>query len=188
MYYLNRVQIEACCCCCCQLSGLAVVFWRFTSSYIGAIYQQCLVPFTLVTSERFFCSKHREQNSRGQRRQRQQNNKTNYRRQKAHVNMWNKADIRAVLLSNETSTAPFPRCLQNVVDISRTSNVLFRRRRWSQRNFSENRNTRGNQSKDMLSKVRGLRPKRGRQHFFPLVALFMSIFPQISLPLRNVWY
>ena len=32
----------------------------------------------------------------------------------------NKADICAVLLSNETSTAPFPRCLQNVTDISRT--------------------------------------------------------------------
>ena len=39
---------------------------------------------------------------------------------KAHANMWNKADICAVLLSNETSTAPFPRCLQNVADISRT--------------------------------------------------------------------
>ena len=50
-----------------------------------------------------------------------QNNETNYRRQKAHVNMWNKADICAVLLSNETSTAPFPRCLQNVADISRTN-------------------------------------------------------------------
>ena len=37
-----------------------------------------------------------------------------YRRQTAHVNIWNKADICAVLLSNETSTAPFPRCLQNV--------------------------------------------------------------------------
>ena len=37
-------------------------------------------------------------------------------RLKAHVNMWNKADIRAVLLSNETSTAPFPCCLQNAAD------------------------------------------------------------------------
>ena len=52
--------------------------------------------------------------------------------------MWNKADIRAVLLSNETSTAPFPCCLQNVADISRiTSIVSFRRRGWSQQNFSE---------------------------------------------------
>ena len=63
--------------------------------------------------------------SRGRRRQRRQNNKTNYRRQKAHVNMWNKADICAVLLSNETSTAPFPRCLQNVADISRTNAHRF---------------------------------------------------------------
>ena len=39
---------------------------------------------------------------------------------------------------------------------------------------------------DMLSKGRGLRPKRRRQHTFPLVTLFMSIFPQISLPLQNV--
>ena len=28
--------------------------------------------------------------------------------------MWNKADIRVVLLSRETSIAPFPRYLQNV--------------------------------------------------------------------------
>ena len=45
-----------------------------------------------------------------------QRNNTNYRRQKAHVNVWNKADICA-----ETSTTPFPRCLQNVADISRTT-------------------------------------------------------------------
>ena len=38
-----------------------------------------------------------------------------------------------------------------------TSTVSFRRRRWSQRNFSENRNIQGNQSKDVLSKIRGLR-------------------------------
>ena len=36
---------------------------------------------------------------------------------KAHVNMWNKADIRAVLLSCETSIAPFPSRLQNLVII-----------------------------------------------------------------------
>ena len=35
-------------------------------------------------------------------------------------------------------------------------NVSFRRR-WSQRNFSENRNIQSNQSKDILSKIRGLR-------------------------------
>ena len=66
-----------------------------------------------------------KQNSRGRRRQRRQNNKTNYTRQKAHVNMWNKADIRAVLLSCETSIAPFPRRLQNVVNISRIIVDLF---------------------------------------------------------------
>ena len=42
-------------------------------------------------------------------------------RQKAHVNICNKGDNCAVLLSNETSTAPFLRRLQNVADISRTS-------------------------------------------------------------------
>ena len=57
-----------------------------------------------------------KQNSWGRRRSL---DKTNYTKQKAHVNMWNKVDICAVLLSNETSTAPFPRCLQNVTDISR---------------------------------------------------------------------
>ena len=46
-------------------------------------------------------------------------------RQKAHVNMWNKADMRAVLLSCETSIAPFPRCLQNVVNIPRINVNLF---------------------------------------------------------------
>ena len=50
-----------------------------------------------------------KKNSRARRRQRQQNNNSNYTRQKAHVNILNKADIRAVPLSNETSTAPFPR-------------------------------------------------------------------------------
>ena len=51
----------------------------------------------------------------------------------------------------KTSTVPFPRCLQNVADIQElTSIVSFRRRRWSQWNFSENRNTQGSQSKDML--------------------------------------
>ena len=60
-----------------------------------------------------------KQNCRGQRRQRR-SNKTNYTRQNGHVNMLNKADICAFLLSNETSAAPFPRCLQNVTDISRT--------------------------------------------------------------------
>ena len=38
-----------------------------------------------------------------------------------------------------------------------TSIVSSRRRRWSERNFSENRNIQGNQSKDMLSKIQALR-------------------------------
>ena len=49
-----------------------------------------------------------------------------------------------------------------------TSIVSFRRRRWSQRNFSENRNIQCNQSKDVLSKIRGL----GRNIFLaPTLAL-----------------
>ena len=37
---------------------------------------------------------------------------------------------------------------------------LSRRRRWSQRNFSENRNIQGNQCKYMLNKILGLRSKK----------------------------
>ena len=60
------------------------------------------------------------------RRQRRQNNKTNYIRQNwAHVNMWNKAAIRAVVLSRETPIAPFPRRLQNVANFSRINVDLF---------------------------------------------------------------
>ena len=61
-----------------------------------------------------------KQNRQGQWQQHRQNNNMSYTRQKAHMNIWNKTDIRAVLLSNETPTAPFPRCVQNVADISRT--------------------------------------------------------------------
>ena len=39
--------------------------------------------------------------------------------------MWNKADIRAVLLSYETSIAPFPSRLQNVVNILRINVDIF---------------------------------------------------------------
>ena len=42
----------------------------------------------------------------------------------------------------------------DVADISRTN---VHRRRWSQRNLSENRNIQGNQSTDILSKIPGLR-------------------------------
>ena len=68
--------------------------------------------------------------------------------------MCNKADICAILCSNKTSTAPFPHCLQNVADISRTNVHRFVQEEmldlW---NFSENRNVQGNQSKDILSKI-----------------------------------
>ena len=99
-----------------------------------------------------------KQNSRGRRRQRRSNNKTNYTRQRAHVNMWNKADICAILLSNETSTAPFARCLQNVADISRTNVHRFvQKETLESTEFQRKRNIQGNQSKDMFSKIRGLR-------------------------------
>ena len=39
--------------------------------------------------------------------------------------MCNKADICAGLLSNETSTATFSRCLQNMADISGTNAQRF---------------------------------------------------------------
>ena len=39
--------------------------------------------------------------------------------------MWNKADIGAALLSYETPIAPFPRRLQNVVNILRINVDIF---------------------------------------------------------------
>ena len=111
-----------------------------------------------------------KQNSWGRRRQRRQHNKTNYKGQKAHVNMWNKADICAVLRSNET--APFPRPLSKRGRYSknRTSVVSFQFRDTGvnriQRNdgdvtcsyISVHSNIRGNQSRaDMLNKIRELR-------------------------------
>ena len=54
--------------------------------------------------------------------------RTNYRRQKTREFL-NKADICAVLLWHKTSTAPFPRCLQTVADISRTNVHRFVQRK-----------------------------------------------------------
>ena len=55
--------------------------------------------------------------------------------------MWNKADIRAVLLSYERSIAPFPRCLQNWLIFQQLSSIFsFKKTRWRQLNFSENQN------------------------------------------------
>ena len=68
-----------------------------------------------------------KQNSRGRRWQRRQHSKTNeLLKTKTGFDI---SDICAVLLSNETSTAPFPRCLQNVADISRTNIRSLRARR-----------------------------------------------------------
>ena len=98
-----------------------------------------------------------EKSSRGRRRQRRQNNKTNYTRQKAHVNMWNKADIRAVLLSCETSLLYFHVVCKTWSIFQQLSSIFsFRKRRWRQLNFSENRNKQCNQSKYMLRKTQGL--------------------------------
>ena len=58
-----------------------------------------------------------------------------------------KADICAILLANETSTATFPRCLQTAWPTLQelTSILSFKRRRW-RRNFSQNRNIQGKQN------------------------------------------
>ena len=96
----------------------------------------------------------------GRWRQRRQNNQTNYTRQKAHVNVWNKTDIRAVLLSNETSTAPFHAVFRTRPTFQElTSFVSFRGRRWGQRSFSERETYRVT---NVLSKIRELR----RNNFF----------------------
>ena len=59
----------------------------------------------------------------------------------------------------------------DVADIQElTSIVSFRRRRWSQRNSSENRNVHGNQSKDILSKIRLITKK------------YFSCLPTLALP------
>ena len=88
----------------------------------------------------FFCMRVPESFRR--RRQRRQNNKTNYRRQKVHVNMWNKAHICAVLLSCETPITPFPTVVCKTWSIFQelTSIFSFRKRRLKQLKFSENRN------------------------------------------------
>ena len=117
-----------------------------------------------------------KKNSRGRRRQRRQNNKTNYTRQKEHVNMWNKADIRAVLLSCETPIAPFPRCLQNMVNISTIIVDLFsfRKTRWKQLNFNSvtEANTCSKQTTRIMSKyVYCCRRRR------PLLFFLSSLMP-----------
>ena len=71
-----------------------------------------------------------------------------------------------------------------------TSIVSFRRRRWSQRNFSENRNIQGNQSKDMLSRIGGL----WRNIFetsLPTLVLASSFQHLLGFMLstcRSIWY
>ena len=96
-----------------------------------------------------------KQNSRG----RQTNKTSNYRRQKAHMNTWNKADICPVLISNDTSlkfswTAPFPHCLETVADISRTNVHRFAQEETlDSTEFHQKTETyRVTKSKDMLNK------------------------------------
>ena len=66
-----------------------------------------------------------KQNSRGRRRQRRQNNTTNNTRQKAHVNMWNKVDIRQLL--------HFHVVCKTWSTFQELSSIFsFRKRRWKQ--------------------------------------------------------
>ena len=74
--------------------------------------------------------------------------------------MWNKSDIRAILLSCETSIAPFHVVCKTWSIFQQLSSIFsFRKRRWRQLNFSENRNKQSrlyNQSNYMLKKNQGL--------------------------------
>ena len=131
-----------------------------------------------------------KQNSRGRRRQRRQNNKTNYTRQKAHVKIW--CLCRPALKWDFNCS--ISTCLQNVADISRTFTVSSRRR-WSQWNFSENRNIRGNKSEDMLSKIHGWRkPRLLEVPAFALLScycrvpvVFLSRYCRVTIALLS-WY
>ena len=84
---------------------------------------------------------------------RRQNNNTNYTRWKTHVNMRN--------TRKRTFCRPALKWdFHAVFKTWLTSSIVLFRRRWSQQNFSQNRNIQGNQSKDMLSEIRGLRRNR----------------------------
>ena len=132
-----------------------------------------------------------KQNSRGRRRQRRQNNKTNYTRQKAHVKIW--CLCRPALKWDFNCS--ISTCLQNVADISRTFTVSLRRR-WSQWNFSENRNIRGNKSEDMLSKIHGWRkPRLLEVPTFALLScycrvpvVFLSRFCRVTFALLSCYF
>ena len=94
-------------------------------------------------SERF------KQNNR--RRQCWWNNKTNYRRQKVHMNMWNKLTFVPSCSQMRLQLLHFHALFKTWLTFQElTSIVSLRRRCWSQENISENRNIQGNQSKDML--------------------------------------
>ena len=79
-------------------------------------------------------------------------------------------------------------------DISRTFTVSSRRR-WSQWNFSENRNIRGNKSEDMLSKIHGWRkPRLLEVPTFALLScycrvpvVFLSRYCRVTIALLS-WY
>ena len=104
-----------------------------------------------------------KQNSRGRRQQHRQNNKTYCTRQKAHMNMWNKADICAcsqVRLQLLHFHAVFKKW-QTFQEL--TSIVSFRRKSWSQRNFRERETYRITKVKMCLVKYEDY----GRNIFLP---------------------
>ena len=93
-----------------------------------------------------------KQNSQGWRRQCWQNNKTNYRTSEIKVTFVPScSQMRLQLLHFHTVFKTWSTCQEL------TSVVAFRRRRWSQQNFSKNRNIHGKQSKYMLRKIWGSR-------------------------------
>ena len=94
-------------------------------------------------------------NSRGWWQQRRQNIKTNYTRQKVHVNIWNKTNIHAILLSQRRQLHHFHVVIKTWSIFQQLSSIFsFRKTRWRQLNFSENRNKHCNQSKYMLKNTR----------------------------------
>ena len=121
-----------------------------------------------------------KQNSRGRRRQRRQNNKTNYTRQKVHVNMWNKRTF-------VPSCSRVRRQLLHFHVVCKTWSIFqelspmfsFKKTLWRQLNLSENRNKQWNQSKYMLRKNTRIMSK----YFYCLPTLPSSCRPLLKLPI-----
>ena len=122
--------------------------------------------------------------SRGRRRQRRQNNKTNYTRQKVHVNMWNKRTFVPSCSRVRRQLLHFHVVCKTWSIFQQLSSIFsFRKTRWRQWNFSENRNQQCNQSKYMLRRTQGLcrnmfiawrrrRPRLSTQFLHPRIALW----------------